>query len=108
MKQMKLVLAMTALLALVVPTLMAGTAEDATALFKSKCVMCHGADGSGDTTMGKKLAIRDLRSDDVQKQTDEQLLEIIAKGKGKMPIFEGKIPADAMKSLVAHIRSLKK
>ena len=108
MKQMKLVLAMTALLALVVPTLTASTGEDAAALYKSKCVMCHGADGSGDTTMGKKLAVRDLRSDDVQKQTDEQLLEIIAKGKNKMPVYDGKIPADAMKSLVAHIRSLKK
>ena len=108
MKQTKLALAMTALLALVVPTLMAGTAEDATALFKSKCAMCHGPDGSGDTTMGKKLKIRDLRSDDVQKQTDEQLLEIITKGKNKMPVYDGKIPADTMKSLVTLIRGLKK
>lgn len=108
MKQTKLVLAMTAMLLLVVPTLMASATEDAAALYKSKCVMCHGTDGNGDTTMGKKLAVRDLRSDEVQKQTDDQLLEIIAKGKNKMPAYDGKISADAMKLLVAHIRGLKK
>ena len=108
MKQTKLVLAMTALLSLVVPTLMAGTAEDASALFKSKCAMCHGPDGSGDTTMGKKFAIRDLRSAEVQKQSDEQLLKIITKGKNKMPVYEGKIPAETIKSLVTVIRSFKK
>ena len=108
MKATKLVLAMTALFALVVPTLMAGTGEDATALFKSKCAMCHGPDGGGDTTMGKKFSIRDLRSGDVQKQTDEQLIEIITKGKNKMPSYDGKIPAESMKSLVTVIRSFKK
>lgn len=83
-------------------------AEDTPDYYKSKCVMCHGADGSGSTAMGEKLGVRDLRSDDVQKQSDEQLLEIMAKGKGKMPAYEGKLPDDALKQLVARIRSLKK
>jgi len=29
-------------------------------LFASKCAMCHGPDGSAQTTMGKNLKIRDF------------------------------------------------
>jgi mono/diheme cytochrome c family protein len=80
---------------------------DAAATYKGKCAMCHGADGSGNTPLGKKENIRDLRSADVQKQTDDQLLAIILKGKGKMPGYEKSLGADQCKALVAHIRSLK-
>lgn len=78
--------------------------------FKAKCVMCHGADGKGDTPMGKKNNVRDLGSAEVQKQTDAQLTDIITKGKNppKMPAFEGKLTADEIKQLVAHLRSIKK
>lgn len=84
---------------------MAAGAED---LYKSKCAMCHGPDGSGDTTMGKKYNIRDLRSADVQKESDAQLEEIITKGKNKMPSYDGKLTKDQIKDLVAYIRTLKK
>lgn len=35
-------------------------------LFAGKCAMCHGPDGSAQTTMGKNLKIRDFHSADVQ------------------------------------------
>ena len=46
-------------------------ADDAAATYKAKCAMCHGADGKGDTPVGKKMGIRDLTSADVQKMSDE-------------------------------------
>jgi mono/diheme cytochrome c family protein len=81
---------------------------DGAALFKTKCAACHGADGSGDTAMGKTLKIRDLRSADVQKQTDAELTEITTNGKGKMPAYKGKLTDDQIKQLVAAIRDLAK
>jgi cytochrome c6 len=81
---------------------------DGAALFKTKCAACHGADGSGDTAMGKTLKIRDLRSADVQKQTDAQLTEITNTGKGKMPAYKGKLTDEQIKQLVAVIRDLAK
>jgi cytochrome c553 len=57
-------------------------AQDGPILFKTKCAMCYGADGKGETPMGKKLNIRDLGSPEVQKQTDAELTTIISKGKG--------------------------
>ena len=76
--------------------------------FKAKCVMCHGADGSGNTAMGKKFGLKDLGSAEVQKMTDAQLTEIITKGKDKMPEYGTKLSADDIKGLVAFIRTLKK
>ena len=81
-------------------------AQDAPTLFKTKCAMCHGQDGKGETPMGKKLNIRDLSSPEVQKQTDAELNTIIAKGKGKMAPFGAKLTTEQIGQLVAHIRGL--
>ncbi len=83
-------------------------AQDGAALYKTKCAMCHGADGKGETPMGKKLNIRDLGSPEVQKQTDAELTTIISKGKGKMPPFAGKLTAEQIGQVLAHIRELGK
>jgi mono/diheme cytochrome c family protein len=83
-------------------------AVDAAATFKAKCAACHGPDGAGDTTMGKKLGVRVLGSADVQKQTDDQLTAIISKGKGKMPPYGGKIADADIAALVKHIRTFAK
>jgi mono/diheme cytochrome c family protein len=78
------------------------------ALYKQKCQVCHAPDGSGDTIMGKKLGAKDLKSAEVQKQTDAQITEVITKGKDKMKGFEGKLSNDEIKTLVAYVRELGK
>jgi len=83
-------------------------AQDGPTLYKTKCAMCHGADGKGETPMGKKLNVRNLGSPEVQKQTDAELTTIISKGKGKMPPFEGKLTAEQIGQVVAQIRELGK
>ena len=70
--------------------------------------MCHGPDGSGDTAMGKKMKIRDLRSADVQKQTDAQLAEIIAKGKSPMQGYDKTLDKAKIDDVVAYLRELGK
>jgi len=82
-------------------------AEDAAALYKSKCASCHGADGKGDSAMGKKLGVRSFSSPEVAKQTDAALIEVTTKGKDKMPAYDKKLTADQIKDLVKYIRSLK-
>jgi mono/diheme cytochrome c family protein len=85
-------------------------AQDAPTLFKTKCAACHGADGSGNTTIGKSLGAKDLGSAEVQKQTDAQLTDIITNGMagGKMPAYKGKLTDDDIKGLVGYIRTLAK
>jgi mono/diheme cytochrome c family protein len=74
--------------------------------FKSSCAMCHGADGSGDTAVGKSMKIPDLHSAQVQKQSDGQLAEAISNGKNAMPPFKGSLNPDQINGLVAHVRQL--
>jgi cytochrome c5 len=94
-----------AILLIALPVLAAG--PDGAAIYKSKCQMCHAANGSGDTPVGKSLHVRDLRTDEVQKQTDVQLTKTIAGGKGKMPAYGQQLTNDDMSALIAHIRTLK-
>jgi cytochrome c6 len=84
-----------------------GTPDGGTT-YKAKCAMCHGADGAGQTPTGKSMKVRDLRSDDVQKMSDVDLMKVIADGKGKMPAYKAKLSSDEIQMLVAYIRQLKK
>jgi cytochrome c6 len=95
------------LLALFLPS-EAHAQNDAASVFKAKCAVCHGANGDGNTNVGKGLKLRDLRSPDVQKQTDAQLNTIICCGKGKMPGYQGKLTDDQIKQQVAYMRMLAK
>jgi mono/diheme cytochrome c family protein len=49
-------------------------------LFKTQCSSCHGLDGSGATTAGKKMGLSDLRSQKVQSLSDDELFQTIAYG----------------------------
>ena len=79
-------------------------ADEGADLFKAKCAMCHGADASGKTAMGEKMKIRDLRSAEVQKQTDAELEGIISKGKEKMPAYGTKLSKQQIDKLVGFLR----
>ncbi|MGB7028271.1 MAG: cytochrome c [Candidatus Acidiferrum sp.] len=101
-----LILLLFAAFGLLLPAAQAQTGGPA--FFKAKCAVCHGADGKADTGIGKADKIRDLGSEDVQKQTDDELAGIIANGKGKMPAYGKSLKPEQIKDLVAFIRTLKK
>jgi mono/diheme cytochrome c family protein len=82
-------------------------ADEATVkLYQTKCASCHGADGSGNTIVGKALKLKDIRDPEVQKISDPDLTTLIAKGKDKMPAGEKTLKPDQIKSLVAYVREL--
>jgi len=101
----KMVTIATALAVVLSIPLSAG-AQDASALFKSKCAGCHNADGTG-SAMGKKMGVHDFTSAEVQKMSDAELADIITNGKNKMPKY-GSLKPEEVKGLVAYIRTLKK
>lgn len=82
-----------------------GVAADGGALWNANCASCHGKDGSGNTTMGKKLGVKDYTKD--QSFSDAEAASVIKSGKGKMKGFAKLSDAD-VKALVAYVRSLKK
>jgi mono/diheme cytochrome c family protein len=80
----------------------------ATDTYKAKCAMCHGADGKGETPVGKKMGAHDFASSEVQQMSDADLAAAIAKGKNKMPAYEKSLKEDDIKELVAYVRQLGK
>jgi mono/diheme cytochrome c family protein len=97
-------MAIVALFVVSVPV--AHAAPGAAEIYKAKCAACHGPDGSGQTTVGKSLKVRDLRSAEVQKQADTDLQTAITEGKGKMPAYKAKLSVADIASLVAYIRGM--
>ena len=83
-----------------------GAAAAGSDVFKAKCAGCHGAEGGGNTALGTKLKLRDLRSAGVQKQSDSELQSVIEKGKPPMPAFGKTIQPAGVLELVAYMRSI--
>jgi len=88
-------------------------AGDASQIWATKCASCHGKDGKGGTTMGRKLSIKDLTDAKVQASfTDADATKAIKEGVSeggtqKMKAFGDKLSDDDIKALVAQVRSLK-
>lgn len=79
---------------------------DAAADWSKHCASCHGKDGSGATTMGKKLGVKDYTKE--QGFSDADATKAIKSGSGKMKGFGDKLSDADIKALVAYVRSLKK
>jgi mono/diheme cytochrome c family protein len=80
--------------------LLADDAPDVAAIYKKKCAMCHKADGKGYPAMKAP----DFTDKEWQKsRTDDQMIEVIAKGKAPMPGFEKQLKAEEIKLLVTDV-----
>ncbi len=85
-------------------------AQDAAALYKTKCAKCHGAEGKGDGSAAKtmKLTVGDLT--DAKRMagfTDARLAEIITKGEKKMPKYDTLKPEE-ISGLVTYVKAFAK
>jgi cytochrome c553 len=107
----KTLLTLVALTAAAIAT--TATAADAKANWEAHCKKCHGANGNGDTTMGKKLGAKDYTDPKVQAEMkDDAAFKAIKEGlkdgsKTLMKSAEG-LSDDDIKALVAYMRTLKK
>jgi mono/diheme cytochrome c family protein len=89
-------------------------AEDGKTIYERDCAKCHGADGKGDTKMGKKTGAKDysdakvqdaLKDDAAFKAIKEGLKD--KEGKTLMKPSEG-ISDEEIKGVVAYLRTFKK
>ncbi len=85
-------------------------------LYGSKCGSCHGKDGKAQTEKGKKMAMRDLASEDFQKLSDADMIKGINDGvkkekdgvKQEMDGYKEEIKAPEVEALVKYLREFKK
>ncbi len=85
-------------------TAKAASENSSAVTFRSRCAICHGHDGAG-TPTGKSLHVPDLRSSEVQSQSDVALVEVIRDGKGNMPPFQNAFAGKQIEQLVSYVRT---
>ncbi|HEV8369375.1 MAG TPA: cytochrome c [Pyrinomonadaceae bacterium] len=75
-------------------------------LFKEKCARCHGEDGRGETVLAEQINPPDFTDEKWSKSdlNNEELAEIVARGKGEMPAFGKKLTRQEIASLVLYVR----
>ena len=105
---------LTLSVAIIAASAWSAAAADIKEAYEKDCTKCHGADGKGDTKMGKKLGAKDYTDAKVQAELkDEAGLKAIKdglkdkEGKALMKPAEGLSDAE-MKALVDYMRTFKK
>lgn len=85
-------------------------ADDAAgkAIFTSKCAICHGPNGNGNSPIGKTLNVPDFHSAQAQKMTEAELKAIVTNGKDKMPAFKETLTDIQIDQVVDYVRHLGK
>jgi cytochrome c553 len=91
-----------------------GYAAAAAENWDNDCAKCHGADGTGNTRIGKKYKLKDYTDGAVQAaMKDDEMLKAIKEGvseggKDKMKAFKDDLSDAEITDLVAYIRKMKK
>jgi cytochrome c553 len=104
---------MTVSIAIMAVSALSASAADAKATYEKDCAKCHGADGKGETKMGKKQGAKDYTDAKVQDELkDDAAFKAIKEGYKKdgkeiMKPSEG-LSDDEIKGLVAYMRKFKK
>ena len=81
---------------------------DGQKLFDQTCAKCHGADGTGNTVVGKAVGAKDLGSAEAKKLTDAEIRTQIEQGKNNMPPFAGTLNKAQIDSLIPIVRGFGK
>ena len=77
-------------------------------LYKQKCSKCHGADGSGDTSLGRVYGAPDFTDSGWRsKHPSSEFLAVITRGKKNMPAFGKKLTRAQISSLATYIQRFK-
>jgi mono/diheme cytochrome c family protein len=77
------------------------------AIYKAKCLMCHGANGGADTGMGKATKSLPVSDPSVKALTEEEMFTITRSGKLRMQPFKDKLSDHEIREVVAYFRTLK-
>ncbi|HMJ26380.1 MAG TPA: cytochrome c [Pyrinomonadaceae bacterium] len=87
----------------------AGTAPSTETLYKRKCSKCHGADGSGDTSLGRVFGTPDFTDSGwwAKHPNSSEHVGVITRGKKNMPAFGKKLTRAQIASLATYIQRFK-
>lgn len=75
-------------------------------LYINNCARCHGADGKGNTRLGRELDVSDLTSRKVQRMSRKKMSRVIRYGEDSMPAFRNKLSRKEINKIVSYVKRL--
>ena len=78
------------------------------AIYKEKCMNCHGPSGLADGSVGKLLRVKPISDLEVKKLTEAEMIQMVRLGSGKMQSYKGELADAQIKAAVDYLRSLAK
>jgi cytochrome c oxidase cbb3-type subunit 3 len=78
-------------------------------VYVSNCARCHGGDGRGQTTLGLSVEAPDMTDARWHaRRGTRRMTQAVARGRGQMPAFAGKLTKAEIAAAVAYVRTLRK
>jgi mono/diheme cytochrome c family protein len=92
----------------ILPSTVAPPSTDS--LFKDKCAKCHGADGSGETSLGRMSNAPDFTDAGwwTKHSSNAERVKVITVGSKSMPAFGKKLTKTQITSLAQYVTRFKK
>ncbi len=73
-------------------------------IYQSYCIPCHGENGDGQKDKGVDFSDPNFWA----KESDEEVEEVIEKGRGQMPAWKGTLSSDDIHSVIMYIKTFAK
>lgn len=78
-------------------------------VYISNCARCHGGDGRGQTTLGLSVEAPDMTDARWHaRRGARRMTQSVARGRGQMPAFAGKLTKAEIAATIAYVRTLRK
>lgn len=75
-----------------------GKAQSGLSVFHTRCSRCHGADGRGN-------AVFNTPTLPISRLTEEEMVQVITKGRNKMPSFSLELTPEEIKAVAQYIKN---
>ena len=73
-------------------------------LYKAKCLNCHGPAGLANSGVGKLMKVKPVTDPAVRKMSEEEMINTIRLGSGKMQAYKGSLSESEIRTLVFYFR----
>lgn len=82
--------------------------EEMKEFYMEECRSCHGDTGRGDGRLTRILSasVGDLADPEMWERTDEELVEMICRGKKPMPAYKSSLGQEGCRAMVEYVRTL--
>lgn len=78
------------------------------AVYKQKCVACHGQDGMASSGVGLRMKVKPIADPEVKKLTEAEMIQVTRDGVARMQAYKGELTDAQIKGSVDYFRALLK